>query len=151
MGYWRQYAHSTIYNVPTMSSFLSTIINLCIDVHTFDDCLCLLDCHLAYLRTLIVRIDNIQTCVLDPGGTVGIFFTPFCLTSVLLFKALPNLKCFSPTASHSTTTYDSHIVPLLRRMAHLKELILYLIVDERSTFIDGTRFENEILIHMQQF
>ncbi|CAF4965308.1 unnamed protein product [Rotaria socialis] len=35
-------------------------------------------------------------------------------------------------------------------MSHLKELILYLSIENRVVFVDGTRLYNEILIHMPQ-
>jgi hypothetical protein len=50
----------------------------------------------------------------------------------------------------STNQYDSKIVPLLRRMSCLKQLILNLIVDDRSSFIDGIHLNNEILIRMPE-
>ncbi|CAF3532252.1 unnamed protein product [Rotaria socialis] len=62
---------------------------------------------------------------------------------------LPNLKCFSLTYN-SIEAYGAHVIPLLRRMSHLKGLILYLSIENRVVFVDGTRLYNEILIHMPQ-
>ncbi|CAF1592072.1 unnamed protein product [Rotaria magnacalcarata] len=62
---------------------------------------------------------------------------------------LPNLKCFSLTYN-SIEAYDAQVIPLLRRMSHLKGLILYLSIENRVVFVDGTHLYNEILIHMPQ-
>ncbi|CAF4108640.1 unnamed protein product [Rotaria sp. Silwood2] len=114
-----------------MTCFLSNIINLGINVDTLDDCLCLLDGRLAHLHTLTVKIYNIQASMLDIDST-----------------ALTNLKYFSLTSCRYTKTYDSHVVPLLRRMIDLEQLMICLTVNQRSTFIDDIHLENEILIHM---
>jgi len=60
------------------------------------------------------------------------------------------LKCFSLTSYNVTWDYDDLVVPLLRRMAYLEKLTLYLRTDSRSTFVDGTHLDNEILVHMPQ-
>lgn len=52
------------------------------------------------------------------------------------------------TSYKHTEVYDSHVVPLLRRMISLKQLMLCLTATHRTAFIDGIHFENEILIHM---
>jgi hypothetical protein len=45
--------------------------------------------------------------------------------------------------------YDDHIIPLLRRMINLEELILYLLVmRDDSTYIDGIQLYDDILIYM---
>jgi len=46
------------------------------------------------------------------------------------------------------STYDNQIVPLLRQMSQLEQLTLSLGVFERTTFIDGTHLNNEILSQM---
>lgn len=50
----------------------------------------------------------------------------------------------------STTDYDSHILPLICQMTCLEELALHLVVQERSTFIDGTHLRDKMLIHLVQ-
>ncbi|CAF2812074.1 unnamed protein product [Rotaria sp. Silwood2] len=47
-------------------------------------------------------------------------------------------------------SYDSTILPLLRRMSYLEKLTLYLRIKDRDRFIDGTHLENEILVYMPQ-
>lgn len=58
------------------------------------------------------------------------------------------MKCFSLTSYGKTKHYDSQILPLIRQMINLEELLLYISVCQRSTFIDGVHLKNEILIHM---
>ena len=47
-------------------------------------------------------------------------------------------------------SYDSKILPLLRRMSYLEKLTLYLRIKDRDRFIDGTHLKNEILVNMPQ-
>ncbi len=58
------------------------------------------------------------------------------------------MKCFSLTIGILTYEYDTQVIPLLRRMCNIKELTLYLGIEGRSRFVDGTQLHNEILIHM---
>ncbi len=44
--------------------------------------------------------------------------------------------------------YDTQIVPLFRRMSNLEELTLYIIIVNRTVFINGGDIYNEILVHM---
>jgi hypothetical protein len=53
---------------------------------------------------------------------------------------------FSLASYDITKESDSHIVLLIRHMTNLKELSLSIIVYQRSTFIDGIRLQNEMLI-----
>ncbi|CAF1257465.1 unnamed protein product [Rotaria sordida] len=66
------------------------------------------------------------------------------------FDDLPNLKCFSLICYRSTNTYDTQVIPLLRRMSYLEKLTLYIRPDYRTTFIDGTYLHKEILNYMQR-
>ncbi len=59
------------------------------------------------------------------------------------------MKYFSLTY-YITAEYDTHVVPLLRRMCNLQELTLYIYVNNRATFVDGKHLHDEILIHMRQ-
>jgi hypothetical protein len=52
------------------------------------------------------------------------------------------------TYDYTTYQYETEIVPLLRRMYNLEELRLYISIDDRSKYIDGTQLHNDILIHM---
>ncbi|CAM4809784.1 unnamed protein product [Rotaria magnacalcarata] len=128
---WRQHARLSMHDLPSTTYFLPNIINLRISVDTLDDCLYLLDGRLACLRTLRVKIYNIQAFTIDIGGTT-----------------LTNLQSFSLISISNIEVYDTHVLPILRRMISLEQLMLYLTVFKRSTFIDGAHFENEILIHM---
>lgn len=58
------------------------------------------------------------------------------------------MKSFTLSARGDTKEYDNQIVPLLRRMAYLEELTLRLTIDNRSTLIDSTHLNNEILLYM---
>lgn len=50
----------------------------------------------------------------------------------------------------SIRTYDTQIVPLLRRMTQLEKLTLSLNVCYRSTFIEGTHLNDEVLSQMSR-
>ncbi len=56
------------------------------------------------------------------------------------------MKYFSLSSYRETNEYDSYILPLIRQMQHLQELMLSLHVYGRSAFIDGIHLENEMLI-----
>jgi hypothetical protein len=58
------------------------------------------------------------------------------------------MESFSLSSYGETKEYDNQVVPLLRRMPYLEELTLRLTVNNRSTFIDSTQLNNEILIYM---
>ncbi|CAF4062050.1 unnamed protein product, partial [Rotaria sordida] len=65
------------------------------------------------------------------------------------WRKLPKLKCFSLTSINYTHDYDKHIIPFLRRMINLEELILFLsVIRIDSTFIGGIELYNKVLIHM---
>ncbi|CAF1066833.1 unnamed protein product [Rotaria sordida] len=68
----------------------------------------------------------------------------------LILNDLPNLKYFSLKYVCVTEEYDSKILSLLRRMSNLEELTLYLTIQNRIKFLDGTEINNQILIHMPQ-
>ncbi|CAF2104619.1 unnamed protein product [Rotaria magnacalcarata] len=123
----------TFNNSSADGCFSSTIVNLRINVRTFDDCQCLLDGRLSQLRTFMVRIDFISNSKLSVNNT-----------------DILHLECFSLTSYNQTLDYESHVVPLLRRMRYLQQLTLYVIVTIRSTFIDGIHLSNEILDHIPQ-
>jgi hypothetical protein len=74
------------------------------------------------------------------------------IKEVLLFfeKDILHLKSFSLTSHDHNPGYDSQIVPLLRRMIYLEELLLNLSVINRSTFIDGIHLKNDVVDHMPQ-
>ncbi|CAF4073853.1 unnamed protein product [Rotaria sp. Silwood2] len=99
------------------------------------------------------------------GGKIGIWGGLDCLTTLIIdvkeicrelsnevnVKELPKLKCFSLTSVECTFKYDDQIIPLLRRMTNLEELMLFLIVlRKHSTFIDGILLHAQILIYMQR-
>ena len=52
---------------------------------------------------------------------------------------------------YSTSRFESQIIPLLHRMINLQELTLFLFLTKRySTFIDGVKLHDEILVHMPE-
>ncbi|CAM4895206.1 unnamed protein product [Rotaria socialis] len=111
----------------------STLTSLKINVKTFDDCLYLLDGRLNYLLTLFIDVKEIV----------------YTLGAVDNTKKVPNLKNFSLRSFPRTDFYDDLIIPLLRRMTNLEELILNLsIIRVDSNYIDGLQLYDDILIYM---
>ncbi|CAF1570973.1 unnamed protein product, partial [Adineta steineri] len=108
------------------------LTKLCVGVCCVDDCFALLDGRLKQLNTFIVDI-----CDMDDE-----------LSSVYDMDDLPNMKCFSLTCRCETNQYDTQVLPLLHRMIKLEELTLNVINYERTTLIDGTQINNNILVHM---
>ena len=49
-----------------------------------------------------------------------------------------------------TNQYDTQVVPLLRRMCHLRHLTLYIEINDRNTPVDGIQIENEFLIRLSR-
>ncbi|CAF3973203.1 unnamed protein product, partial [Rotaria sp. Silwood2] len=124
-----------LYDRSSTSCISSTLTKLKISVTIFADCLYLLDGRLDCLTTLIIDVKEI------------------CreLSNEVNVKELPKLKCFSLTSVECTFKYDDQIIPLLRRMTNLEELMLFLIVlRKHSTFIDGILLHAQILIYMQR-
>ncbi|CAF3215420.1 unnamed protein product, partial [Rotaria sp. Silwood2] len=111
----------------------STLTELKINVETFDDCLYLLDGCFNCLSTLIINIEIIS-------------FTSGTIDNT---KKLPKLKHFSLTSYPHTFLYDNLIIPLLRGMINLEELILDLsIIRSNKNYIDGIQLYDDILIYM---
>ncbi|UJR29444.1 hypothetical protein I4U23_010656 [Adineta vaga] len=131
----RYSARLNISSLPPTTCFSSTIIDLRISVDTFDDCLCLLDGRLARLRRFVVRTSNIFNNEPISNNTILTTMKNFSLTSYQHIE---------------TNYYESRIIPLLRRMIYLEELILRLTVKKRSTIIDSTHLNNEILSYLPQ-
>ncbi|CAF4381357.1 unnamed protein product [Rotaria sp. Silwood2] len=131
-GSTTSYPCLSLYKLPPMTFSSSTLTKLCINVHDINDVRSLLDGRLKQLTTLIVQVEFIMD-----------------LRSTSYNRDdLPNLKCFSLTSYNFTQEYDNLIIPLLRRMSHLEELTLNILIFDRSTLITGTHLDNEILIHM---
>ncbi|CAF4223650.1 unnamed protein product [Rotaria magnacalcarata] len=120
-----------IFDPSSMICFSSNIVHLRISVDTMDECLCLLDDRLNYLRRFVVRVCKIYPSKLITDNRI-----------------LTNLKSFSLSSYNETNEYDSQVVVLLRRMIFLEELTLHLNVCDRLTFTDATQLNNEVLIHM---
>ncbi|CAF1168737.1 unnamed protein product [Rotaria sordida] len=120
---------------PSKSCMSLTLTKLIIRVTIFRDCLYLLDGRFDCLSTLIIHVENIS-------------LTPSCEYNT---EKLPKLKYFSLISYTDTFYYDQLIIPLLRRMINLEELILYLLVIRYdSTYIDGIVLYDEILCYMPQ-
>ncbi|CAF4097680.1 unnamed protein product [Rotaria sordida] len=118
--------------VETIIDFSQSLSN---KVTTFRDCLYLLDGRFDCLSTLIIHVENIS-------------LTPSCKYNT---KNLPKLKYFSLISYTDTFYYEQLIIPLLRRMINLEELILYLsVIRYDSTYIDGIQLYDEILCYIPQ-
>ncbi|CAF1244156.1 unnamed protein product [Adineta steineri] len=112
--------------------YSSTLTELSIYVHTFNDCLYLLDGRLSQLKSFTVRVYDVDA--------------PLWITHNQ--NNLLRLKYFSLTCRNDTYTYDNRIIPLLHRMPNLEQLLLCLTVIRHNGLIDGTHLKNEILIYM---
>ncbi|CAF3727523.1 unnamed protein product [Rotaria sp. Silwood1] len=122
-----------IFKPSTTNCTSSTLTTLNINVDNFADCLYLLDGRLNCLSTLIICILKISPVISKIKNT----------------KELPKLKSFSLTSVYPIMAYDSLIIPLLRRMINLEELILFLsVIRFDSTYIDGIQLQDEVLIYM---
>ncbi|CAF0811928.1 unnamed protein product [Adineta ricciae] len=118
------------------TNFKSSILTqLIINLESFNDCLYLLDGRFRCLSTLIVNIDIISSTSETIDNT----------------ETLSKLKHFSLTSYPHTFLYDDVIIPLLRRMINLEELILDLsIIRSNKNYVDGIQLYDDILIHMPQ-
>ncbi len=145
INFWQRQARLAINSLPPMTCFSLNIIKLSINVD-----IGFWYGRLAYLHTSIVTIYDIQASTLDISSRVWIFLKiSFSFIWLFLFKTLQtNLKYFSLTSHGGIKFYDSHVVRLLHRMICLEQMTLYLIVNQRSTFIDDNHVENGIHIHM---
>ncbi|CAF1346940.1 unnamed protein product, partial [Rotaria sordida] len=124
-----------VYNLLSTNCISSSLTKLKINVKTFDDCLYLLDGRFDCLSTLIIYVTKIS----------------FTSSNIDNTKKLPKLKSFSLTSITYTLVYDMCIIPLLRRMINLEELILYLsLIRFDSTYVDGIQLSDQILIYMPQ-
>ncbi|CAF4292753.1 unnamed protein product [Adineta steineri] len=70
------------------------------------------------------------------------------ISTVRNIDELATLKYFSFKYDYLINSYDTNILPLFRRMKYLEKLTLYLRVQNRSTFLDKTHLENEILSYI---
>ncbi|CAF2117090.1 unnamed protein product [Rotaria magnacalcarata] len=135
LSFCQLFHRSTLCNfeLSTTNFKSSTLIALKINVKTFDDCLYLLDGRFNCLSTLIIGVQIISN-------------TPGTIDNT---KKLPKLKHFSLTSYPHLFVYDNLIIPLLRRMINLEELILYLsIIRSNKNYIDGSELYDDILIYM---
>ncbi|CAF3975240.1 unnamed protein product, partial [Rotaria sordida] len=124
-----------IFALPSTSCMSLTLTQLKINVNTFDACLYLLDGRLDNLSILIINILKIS-CK---------------LSNIDNMKKLYKLKYFSLISFDDTLYYDDEIIPLLRRMINLEELILSLsVIRIDLNYIDGTHLYEEIQSYMPQ-
>ncbi|UJR27137.1 hypothetical protein I4U23_008436 [Adineta vaga] len=120
-------------NISNISSLSSTLTNLTIYVEMFDDCLLLVNGCLECLSSLIIRIQEIK----------------LSSSNIDNIEKLLKLKSFSLETRLYTNYYDLQIVPLLRRMLNLEELMLQLpVIRRESAYIDGNHLYDEILHYM---
>ncbi|CAF1401937.1 unnamed protein product, partial [Rotaria sp. Silwood1] len=123
----------SMFVLPSINCMSLTLTQLKINVNSFDACLYLLDGCLDNLSTLIINISKISRT----------------LSNIDNMKKLFKLKCFSLISIDYTYHYDNQIIPLLRRMINLEELILSLsVIRVDLTYIDGTHLHEDIRIHM---
>ncbi|CAF1190786.1 unnamed protein product [Adineta steineri] len=122
-------------NLPTTSCRRSTLIELKINVATFNDCLFLLDGRFDSLSKLTINVKKIKCELKKKKNEIK----------------LSKLKYFSLASINLTSDFDKYIIPLLHRMINLEELILFLtVIRTDSTFIDGTELYDQVLVHMSQ-
>ncbi|CAF4964886.1 unnamed protein product, partial [Rotaria magnacalcarata] len=114
----------------------STLTSLKMNVKTFDDCLYLIDGHFNCLSTLMIFVKTIAYT----SGTID------------NTKKRPTLKHFSLISYSHIFLYDNLIIPLLRRMINLDNLILNLsLIRSNKNYIDGIELlYNDILIFMSR-
>ncbi|CAF1319055.1 unnamed protein product [Adineta steineri] len=123
----------SIYNLPKTSCSYSTLIELKINVATFNDCLYLLDGRFDSLSKLTINVKRIGCEILKEKNK----------------RKLPKLKYFSLTSFSFTCDFDEYIIPLLRRMINLEELILFLsIINRTASTFSGIALYNQVLVHM---
>ncbi|CAF1379273.1 unnamed protein product [Rotaria sordida] len=127
-----RYISKPFLSLPSTTCYSSNIVHLNVGVFSFDDCLSLLDGHLTQLHTFIVKVGRIIDTSMTMKNT----------------KTVSNLKCFSLTSLRRTNEYDNQVLPLLHQMLQLEELTLSLIVDDQTSFIDGTHLVDNILNKM---
>ncbi|CAF0850956.1 unnamed protein product [Adineta steineri] len=72
------------------------------------------------------------------------------ISTVRNIDELATLKYFSFKYDYLINSYDTNILPLLRRMKYLEKLTLYLRIQNRNTFIDKIQLENEILNYISK-
>ncbi|CAF4336987.1 unnamed protein product, partial [Adineta steineri] len=122
-----------IYKLPKTCYTYSSLIELKINVATFNACLCLLDGRFDSLSKLTINVREVK-----------------CGPRRINNKTkLPKLKYFSLTSFNIIHDYDKYIIPLLRRMINLEELILFLsVIRIDSTLIDGIELYDQVLVHM---
>ncbi|CAF3598527.1 unnamed protein product [Adineta steineri] len=124
-----------IYKLPKTSCTYSTLIELKINVATFNDCLCLLNRHFDSLSKLTINVKKVGYELEKKNNETKLL----------------KLKYFSLTSFSFIRQFDEYIIPLLRRMINLEELILFLtVIRTDSTFIDGTELYDQVLVHMSQ-
>jgi hypothetical protein len=71
--------------------YSSSIAHLCIKIHNFDDCLCLLDGRLSQLHTLIVKLDYIRNSSILINNEVKNIHQSFAF-AVLVYVAFSILR-----------------------------------------------------------
>ncbi|CAF1139088.1 unnamed protein product [Adineta steineri] len=122
-----------ICKLPKTCPTYSTLIELKINVATLNDCLRLLNRHFDCLSKLTINVREIK----------------YERKRINNKTKLPTLKYFSLTSFSHTGDFDEYIIPLLRRMIDLEELILFLtVIRTDSTLIDGVELYDEVLVHM---
>ncbi|CAF3844748.1 unnamed protein product [Adineta steineri] len=102
----RNFTLVSVYKLPSTICYSSSLISLSICVDTIDDCLCLLDGRLFQLQKLTIAIKQIDNSTLTTENL-----------------KLSNMNYFSLSSYRPTKEYDTYILPLIRQMKHLEELM----------------------------
>ncbi|CAF1457559.1 unnamed protein product [Adineta steineri] len=122
-----------ICKLPKTCFTYSTLIELKINVATVNDCLRLLNRRFDSLSKLTINVRNIK----------------YERKQINNKTKLPKLKYFSLASFDMIQNFDDYIIPLLRRMINLEELILFLSVERvDSTVIDDIELYDQVLVHM---
>ncbi|CAF2970525.1 unnamed protein product [Rotaria sp. Silwood2] len=127
--------HQLTFGVSPPNVFSSILLDLCVVVDSYADCLYLLDGRFHQLKTFYVTI-----CSSDVSSL------PLINSEK---KKLSNLKCFMLTHKSVLLIYNTFLIPLLHRMSNLEELSLYF-VNHDTPIIDGNNLEMNIMNYMRK-
>ncbi|CAF1128301.1 unnamed protein product [Rotaria sordida] len=117
-----------------VSSAISLFTELHVSLEYLSDCLYFLDGRFNALRVFHV---NVLSGDKDPPQIIN-------------RENLPNLRYFSLYCTFETVVYDELIIPLLCRMLNLEQLDLDIVVESKTTFIDGNDLKENIINHMSR-
>ena len=131
--------------------FSSTLQELHINVHFFDDCVFLLDGRLNQLRNLFINVFHILPLESPIDEKVS-FEKKQRITIDWIFsqKKIVNLTSISLTCRNETLFYKEALLPHLHRILNLEELILNRFIGNKENFFDGNHLKKTIINHIPQ-